>query len=102
MTKNTKFDKVLGMKINKLKSLFVSEARVKVLNHFFQNPQGEFYGREMAQIMNYSQTGIRRELIILESLGILKRKEVMRKSYFLLRECDFSRDLAKLFGYMIF
>jgi len=83
----------------KLKILFGSACRIKVLRHYFENPYGGFYIRELTTVLKEHMNNVRRELIKLEKLGILKKVEKGRLNYFYLKECDLAHDLAKVFGY---
>lgn len=87
------------MNNTKLKTLFGSACRVKILRHYFENPYGGFYIRELTGLLEDHMNNVRRELINFQKLGVLKKVEEKRRNYYYLKECDFTHDLAKVFGY---
>ncbi len=65
-----------------LKHLFTSKARVKLLNLFLLNPDGEFFVRELTRSLDEQINSVRRELDNLKKMGLLKSKMKNRKKYF--------------------
>ncbi|HEY5713880.1 MAG TPA: hypothetical protein VIT68_00850 [Candidatus Gracilibacteria bacterium] len=65
-----------------LKKLFGSGARVKLLKQFLNNPEEEFFIRELTRILDEQINSLRRELENLENIGLLKSKERNRKKYY--------------------
>jgi Fic family protein len=84
----------------KLKSLFGSTCRIEILKHYFENPYGEFYIREITGLLKQHMNNVRRELANLQKIGILKKVSRGRMIYYVLKEdSEIVRDLAKVFGY---
>ncbi|MFH0810382.1 MAG: nucleotidyltransferase domain-containing protein [Pseudomonadota bacterium] len=54
-----------------LKALFSSKVRIEVLSHFFLNPEGKFYLRQLQRLLDAPVTPLRRELQSLEAVGLL-------------------------------
>ena len=52
--------------------LFGSKTRAKLLRLFFENPEKSFYVREMTRVIDEQINSVRRELLNLESIGIIK------------------------------
>jgi len=65
-----------------LKKIFGSLARVKLFQQFLNNPQEEFFIRELTRILDEQINSLRRELENLEKIGLLKSVERNRKKYY--------------------
>lgn len=65
-----------------LKKIFGSGARVKLFQQFLNNPDQEFFIRELTRILDEQINSLRRELENLEKVGLLKSKERNRKKYY--------------------
>lgn len=65
-----------------LKKIFGSGARVKLLQQFLNNPEEEFFIRELTRILDEQINSLRRELENLENIGLLKSREKNRKKYY--------------------
>ena len=62
--------------------LFGSKTRAKLLNLFFGNPEKSFYVREMTRVIDEQINSVRRELLNLESIGIIKNETFDNKVYY--------------------
>ncbi len=65
-----------------LKSLFTSQARVKLLTLFLLNPEEEFFIRELTRRLEEQINSIRRELDNLKKVGLLKSRVKNRHKYY--------------------
>ncbi|MDH5597436.1 MAG: winged helix-turn-helix domain-containing protein [Candidatus Peregrinibacteria bacterium] len=65
-----------------LKSIFSSNARVKLLKAFLLNPDEEFFIRELTRKLDEQINSIRRELDNLKKVGLLKSRVRNRKKYY--------------------
>lgn len=65
-----------------LKNLFGSNTRSKLLQIFLSNPESEYHIRGLTRKLNLKLNSVRRELLNLESLGILKGKKSQKKYFF--------------------
>jgi len=54
-----------------LEHFFGSKTRLKLLQVFFYNPDKNFFGRELARLINIQLNAVRREISNLEKLGII-------------------------------
>ena len=57
-----------------LEKLFGSKTRTKLLSLFFGNPERSYYVREMTRVIDEQINSVRRELLNLESIGIIKNE----------------------------
>ncbi|MBO7664277.1 hypothetical protein J6S46_00220, partial [Candidatus Saccharibacteria bacterium] len=57
-----------------VEKLFGSKTRAKLLRLFFENPGKSFYVREMTRVIEEQINSVRRELLNLESIGIIKNE----------------------------
>lgn len=64
-----------------LRKLFPS-TRADLLNLFFNHPDDRFYMREVARLLNYDVSGIKRELDNLEKSGLLSSEKKGNLRYF--------------------
>lgn len=62
--------------------LFGSKTRAKLLQLFFENPERSFYVREITRVIEEQINSVRRELINLESIGIIKNETFDNKIYY--------------------
>lgn len=69
-----------------LKRLFTSKTRIKLLETFLLNPDGEFFIRELTRRLSEQINSIRRELANLKSLGLLKSRFRNRKKFYLVNK----------------
>lgn len=69
-----------------LKKLFTSTARIKLLETFLLNPDGEFFIRELTRRLDEQINSIRRELGNLKSIGILRSRAKNRKKYYVVNK----------------
>lgn len=84
-----------------LKVLFTSKTRIKLLDHFFNQPLRSFYLRELQRTLGESLTPLRRELGKLEQIGLLQsRREGNQKYYSLNREFPLYQELQGIFTKM--
>ncbi|MFA5855075.1 MAG: hypothetical protein WC846_02165 [Candidatus Gracilibacteria bacterium] len=65
-----------------LSHLFTSQTRVKLLETFLLNPEGEYFVRELTRKLSEQINSIRRELDNLKKLGLLKCHTKNRKKYY--------------------
>jgi hypothetical protein len=65
-----------------LKKIFGSGARVKLFQQFLNNPEEEFFIRELTRVLDEQINSLRRELENLENIGLLKSAERNRKKYY--------------------
>jgi len=59
-----------------LEQLFGSRTRFKLLKHFFKNSERVYFVRELTRELGEQLNSIRRELANLESLGVIRQKEI--------------------------
>lgn len=69
-----------------LKRLFTSRARIKLLEIFLLNPDGEFFIRELTRKLDEQINSIRRELSNLKGLGLLKSRFKNRKKFYVVNK----------------
>lgn len=82
-----------------LEKLFGSKTRAKLLQLFFSNPEKSFYVREMTRVIDEQIHSVRRELLNLESIGIIKNEAFDNKIYYSAnRNHPFCRPLIDLFA----
>ncbi|MBQ6593903.1 transcriptional regulator [Candidatus Saccharibacteria bacterium] len=65
-----------------IEKLFGSKTRAKLLKLFFENPDKSFYVREMTRVIDEQINSVRRELLNLESIGIIKNETFDNKVYY--------------------
>lgn len=79
--------------------LFGSKTRAKLLCLFFENPEKSFYVREMTRVIDEQINSVRRELLNLESIGIIKNETFDNKVYYSANnKHPFARPLAEIFS----
>lgn len=69
-----------------LKRLFTSKARIKLLEVFLLNPDGEFFIRELTRKLDEQINSVRRELGNLKSLGLLRSRAKNRKKFYIVNK----------------
>lgn len=69
-----------------LKQLFTSNTRIKLLETFLLNPDGEFFIRELTRKLGEQINSIRRELGNLKSLGLLRSRFKNRKKFYIVNK----------------
>lgn len=69
-----------------LKRLFTSNARIKLLETFLLNPDGEFFIRELTRKLDEQINSIRRELTNLKSMGLLRSRMKNRKKFYVVNK----------------
>ena len=65
-----------------IEKLFGSRTRAKLLNLFFENPNKSYYVREMTRVIDEQIHSVRRELLNLESIGVIKSETYDNKVYY--------------------
>ena len=65
-----------------LEKIFGSKTRTKLLQLFFENPEKSFYVREITRVIDEQINSVRRELLNLESVGIIKNETFDNKVYY--------------------
>ena len=65
-----------------IEKLFGSKTRAKLLKLFFESPTKSFYVREMTRVIEEQINSVRRELLNLESIGIIKNETFENKVYY--------------------
>lgn len=65
-----------------LEKLFGSKTRTKLLDLFFSNPDKSYYVREITRVIDEQINSVRRELLNLDSIGIIKNETYDNKVYY--------------------
>ena len=82
-----------------LEKLFGSKTRTKLLSLFFGNPESSYYVREMTRVIDEQINSVRRELLNLESIGIIKNETYDNKIYYSANnKHPYERALVMLFS----
>lgn len=82
-----------------VEKLFGSKTRAKLLRLFFENPEKSFYVREMTRVIDEQINSVRRELLNLESIGIIKNETFDNKIYYSANtKHPFTRPLSDIFS----
>lgn len=82
-----------------LEKLFGSKTRAKLLKLFFENPEKSFYVREMTRVIDEQINSVRRELLNLESIGIIKNETFDNKVYYSAnKKHPFCRPMTDIFS----
>lgn len=77
--------------------LITSKTRIKLLNLFLTQPQEMYHVRECVRRVKEEINAVRRELILLEKKGILKKEPRANRVYYLLsKEYIFYFDLLRI------
>ncbi len=81
-----------------LEKLFGSKTRTKLLALFFSNPSQSYYVREITRVINEQINSVRRELLNLDSVGIIKNDTFDNKVYYSANmKHPYSKPLVDLF-----
>lgn len=81
-----------------LERLFGSKTRTKLLKLFFENPDKSYYVREITRVIDEQINSVRRELLNLDSIGIIKNETYDNKVYYAANmKHPYSRALSELF-----
>lgn len=84
--------------VNGLEKLFGSKTRTKLLGLFFSNPTKSYYVREITRVIDEQINSVRRELLNLDSIGIIKNETFDNKVYYSANtKHPYSRPLTDLF-----
>ncbi|MBQ2695040.1 transcriptional regulator [Candidatus Saccharibacteria bacterium] len=82
-----------------IEKLFGSKTRAKLLRLFFENLDKSFYVREMTRVIDEQINSVRRELLNLESIGVIKTESFDNKVYYSANnKHPFSHALAEIFS----
>ena len=82
-----------------VEKLFGSKTRAKLLKLFFENPDKSFYVREMTRVIDEQINSVRRELLNLESIGIIKNETFDNKVYYSANsKHPFTHPLVEIFS----
>ena len=82
-----------------LEKLFGSKTRTKLLSLFFGTPERSYYVREMTRVIDEQINSVRRELLNLESIGIIKNETYDNKIYYSANnKHPYARALVMLFS----
>ena len=65
-----------------VEKLFGSKTRAKLLKLFFESPDKSFYVREITRVIEEQIHSVRRELLNLESIGVIKNETYDNKVYY--------------------
>lgn len=65
-----------------VEKLFGSKTRAKLLTLFFENPSKSFYVREITRVIEEQINSVRRELMNLESVGVIRNETFDNKVYY--------------------
>lgn len=79
--------------------LFGSKSRAKLLGLFFANPTKSFYVREITRVIEEQINSVRRELMNLESIGVIRNETYDNKVYYAANmKHPFSHALQEIFS----
>lgn len=82
-----------------IEKLFGSKTRAKLLKLFFESPEKSFYVREMTRVIDEQINSVRRELLNLESIGVIKNETFDNKVYYSANaKHPFTRPLVEIFS----
>jgi len=82
-----------------IEKLFGSKTRAKLLKLFFENPTKSYYVREMTRVIEEQINSVRRELLNLESIGIIKNETFDNKVYYAANmKHPYARPLTEIFA----
>lgn len=82
-----------------IEKLFGSKTRAKLLKLFFENPDKSFYVREMTRVIDEQINSVRRELLNLESIGVIKNETFDNKVYYSANaKHPYTRPLIEIFS----
>ncbi len=84
---------------NPLERLFGSKTRTKLLQLFFSSPDKSFYVREITRVIEEQINSVRRELLNLDSIGIIRNETFDNKVYYSANmKHPYSHALTELFN----
>ncbi|MBR0403154.1 transcriptional regulator [Candidatus Saccharibacteria bacterium] len=82
-----------------VEKLFGSKTRTKLLGLFFENPDKSYYVREITRVIGEQINSVRRELLNLDSIGIIKNETYDNKVYYSANtKHPFCRPLIEMFS----
>ncbi len=82
---------------NTLSKLFGSKTRVKVLTLLLTDPDKSYFVREITRRLSDTINSVRRELSILEKIGLVESVDKNRRRYYMIRKtCPFFPELRAL------
>jgi len=82
-----------------IEKLFGSKTRAKLLQLLFSNPDKSFYVREITRVIDEQIHSVRRELLNLDSIGLIRNEKFDNKVYYSANmKHPYSRALADLFN----
>lgn len=82
-----------------IEKLFGSKTRAKLLNLFFSNPEKSYYVREITRVIEEQINSVRRELLNLDSIGVIKNETYDNKVYYSANtRHPYHRPLVEMFG----
>lgn len=82
-----------------LEKLFGSKTRTKLLQLFFENSSKSYYVREITRVIDEQINSVRRELLNLDSIGIIKNETYDNKVYYSANmKHPYARALSELFN----
>lgn len=65
-----------------LKALFTSDIRIQLLNQFLMNPEREYYGRELTEMLGSSSRIVHAELKNLASIDLFRKRISGNQHYY--------------------
>lgn len=84
--------------VNGLEKLFGSKTRTKLLGLLFSNSTQSYYVREITRVIDEQINSVRRELLNLDSIGIIKNETFDNKVYYSANmKHPYSKPLVDLF-----
>ena len=82
-----------------IEKLFGSKTRAKLLNLLFENPDKSYYVREITRVIEEQINSVRRELLNLESVGVVKNETFDNKVYYSANmKHPFARPMTEIFA----
>ena len=82
-----------------VEKLFGSKTRTKLLGLFFETPDKSYYVREITRVIGEQINSVRRELLNLDSIGIIKNETYDNKVYYSANtKHPFCRPLIEMFS----
>lgn len=82
-----------------IEKLFGSKTRAKLLELFFSNTTKSFYVREITRVIEEQINSVRRELMNLESIGVIRSETFDNKVYYAANmKHPFSHAFQEMFG----
>jgi Fe2+ or Zn2+ uptake regulation protein len=82
-----------------LEKLFGSKTRAKLLALFFDNPDKNYYVREITRVIGEQINSVRRELTNLSTLGLVKTENYENKLYYSANmKHPFARPMTEIFA----